>query len=784
MTISSSVTKNTYTGNSSAKIFAYQFRIFDEDDILVVVDGVTKTKTTDYTVSGVNNLSGGNVTFIIAPTTGQSIVLTHNLPFTQQVDYTELGAFPAESHEEALDRSVSRDLALKEIVDRTLKFNSNTAATSFIVPEPVDGNYLQWSGTSGSLINVSALAGTTNITATGTTTARTAENRFADVFNVKDFGAVGDGSADDSPAISAAFTAANTAGGGTVYFPAGTYLMETNATGNNNYMINLSGFDYIHIKGDGMFNTVIKAGDDVNLGGISCPDVNYLQITDIKIDCDEVNQSVNSKGVDGIRTERAEYIILDRVWIANTIGYGFSEGADYTEQGLKKFIMSNCIISNTSSDGMDIKNREYANADLEISNCLFFGISRNDTGSSVIDCRGAWDVSNVVIHLTETSVNGIQCRADRSGLEPSGGRYTNINNVQIFATGTGSVGFNISNEFVALNNCIVHISAAATTSIGFGFGTSVDSATGITASNCRVISDGTTNDVAFRFNSEFGTFTNLYAQGTSIGFELQELTDKSSLVNCIADACGTSFEFESSVTDTILMNCRSDGATTAGVTWAGTTQADNDLFNCVGFGTANQRIIGNDGSVQFDTSGVASAVNNVRATAATTTNTPSITAVGSDTNIDLDIDGKGTGLVNINGLDTVHDATLTIDVQDASGNSASFVTQEASYSAFGPFVGVDLRIANINTTGLTAGDRLRVTGLPFASIVNMAICGNVIFDNLATATGGQCAPTVEFGDTYIEFQIDGGTGSRTYVLVSDINSGTTDVVIGLFYRRA
>lgn len=42
-------------------------------------------------------------------------------------------------------------------------------------------------------------------------------------FNVKSYGAVGNGSTDDSAAITAAIAAAYAAGGGTVYFPAGTY---------------------------------------------------------------------------------------------------------------------------------------------------------------------------------------------------------------------------------------------------------------------------------------------------------------------------------------------------------------------------------------------------------------------------------------------------------------------------------------------------------------------------------------------------------------------------------
>ena len=53
---------------------------------------------------------------------------------------------------------------------------------------------------------------------------RAGDAATVDVFNVRDFGAVGDGTNLDSPAIDKAITAAAAAGGGTVLVPAGTYL--------------------------------------------------------------------------------------------------------------------------------------------------------------------------------------------------------------------------------------------------------------------------------------------------------------------------------------------------------------------------------------------------------------------------------------------------------------------------------------------------------------------------------------------------------------------------------
>ncbi|MER6084765.1 glycosyl hydrolase family 28 protein [Streptomyces sp. NPDC001833] len=52
---------------------------------------------------------------------------------------------------------------------------------------------------------------------------QTAAPRAGAVYDVRDYGAKGDGSTNDSPAIDKAVTAANSAGGGTVRFTAGTY---------------------------------------------------------------------------------------------------------------------------------------------------------------------------------------------------------------------------------------------------------------------------------------------------------------------------------------------------------------------------------------------------------------------------------------------------------------------------------------------------------------------------------------------------------------------------------
>lgn len=64
--------------------------------------------------------------------------------------------------------------------------------------------------------------------ATGSPTPRTLPDRLAEIKNVKDFGAIGDGVADDWPAIMAAFnwTVVARTNRGTIYFPPGTYRVS------------------------------------------------------------------------------------------------------------------------------------------------------------------------------------------------------------------------------------------------------------------------------------------------------------------------------------------------------------------------------------------------------------------------------------------------------------------------------------------------------------------------------------------------------------------------------
>lgn len=184
MTVSVQTNRDEFIGNGVTTDFATTFEFQTGTDLKVYLDEVLKTITTHYTVSGGAG-STGTVTFLAAPGNGLDVVIYDDPPVTQGTDYTPNDAFPAESHELALDKVTRIARGIKSRVDRAVVLpDFDTSGADVTLPSPAADEFLKWNATadaleSAAVADISAIVlpvsiangGTGSTTATGARTA-------------------------------------------------------------------------------------------------------------------------------------------------------------------------------------------------------------------------------------------------------------------------------------------------------------------------------------------------------------------------------------------------------------------------------------------------------------------------------------------------------------------------------------------------------------------------------------------------------------------------------------
>ena len=139
MTISTTIIKNSYSGDGSVVAFTYAFKITDATFIEVIVKTnatgaesvrAIGTGSTNYAVTGVGEAGGGTVTFVTAPTSAETVVLRRSTTQTQALDLIENDNLPANSLENAFDKNLSIAQELQEQLDRSIKISRANTMTS------------------------------------------------------------------------------------------------------------------------------------------------------------------------------------------------------------------------------------------------------------------------------------------------------------------------------------------------------------------------------------------------------------------------------------------------------------------------------------------------------------------------------------------------------------------------------------------------------------------------------------------------------------------------------
>ena len=360
--------------------------------------------------------------------------------------------------------------------------------------------------------------------ATGSTTARLLADRFAEVFNAKDYGAVGDGVADDEVAIQAAIDAAGTAGGGIVWLPQGTYIV---AGSPGSVALSLTN-DNVFLLGAGPGVTTIKlkTGSDnhtVNIAGITGGGVSNLTID---------GQRVLQTAGHGIRADGTRLRFSD-LEIIETDGYGMGL-AQNASSSLKDVRLQNITIRNTGNDGIDMKNTNDDNHGIVLDNILV-----DDFDLAGLGNRAGLDIRGVGCVLSNIVVRGVGRASGNTGIRFRTGELAG-------PAGLGAHGSSLSSFAV------------------FGDGAAATNGVSAVARDCS-ISNGYVQDcrVGVSLADTLTTCSNVVARDCLVaGFQITDVfpADRCSFINCRADACATGFDLRN-VDDCLIMGCRGEGNT-------------------------------------------------------------------------------------------------------------------------------------------------------------------------------------------------------------------------------
>jgi len=324
-----------YITNGATTVFPFSFISMDADELGVLLrdaDGAdTVVSTSLYSVTRAAD-GTGSVVFSTAPASGSDLYIFSDVSFAQSVVFEDGSGWKAAPVNSVADRSAARDIWLKGKIGRALVAPVGDTLSPLPSVDNRLGKFLAFdasgnpvaadgTGPDGGLrSDIAASGGSALIgflqSGTGAT-ARTVQSKLRDVISIKDFGAVGDNSTDDTTAIQAAINAA-VAARKSLYIPAHNVgaAYKTTAPLTVTGPLNIIGEhpDYCTIFATGVLaNNYIL---DINL---SAATNNYFGLENVTL-------RSNNGLPDGARLKNVSYLLWDNVQV-----YGVRDA--YTIEG-------------------------------------------------------------------------------------------------------------------------------------------------------------------------------------------------------------------------------------------------------------------------------------------------------------------------------------------------------------------------------------------------------------------------------------------------------------------
>lgn len=211
------------------------------------------------------------------------------------------------------------------------------------------------------------------------------------VFNVRHFGAKGDGKADDTAAVTNAIRAVTAAGGGTLYFPKGIYKTS------GGFVFNVP----VIVRGDGM-NEPIETTTEGSLSRVNCTSATavlftfraaYSKVQDIMLLNTAPTTPTAGAGIVATHASMSwNKVDYDSVLVAK-----FYDNVD--SQVGAAWSMRNCVILGPVRYGLRIRNLIHPDSgDWSVSDTVFSNSSYPASDAIRIESSGGGKITNVKIN--------------------------------------------------------------------------------------------------------------------------------------------------------------------------------------------------------------------------------------------------------------------------------------------------------------------------------------------------------------------------------------------------
>lgn len=141
--------------NGITTVFTYTFFAYDASQVKVysVLNNARTPITSGITITPNSNYIGGSVTFDVAPDAAVGKILRiREVPYTQTTEFTDIIRYKETALERALNTLEMQIQQVNSKANKSLRYADDVTVTDATIGQPVDGQLLSFSGTTGKIV--------------------------------------------------------------------------------------------------------------------------------------------------------------------------------------------------------------------------------------------------------------------------------------------------------------------------------------------------------------------------------------------------------------------------------------------------------------------------------------------------------------------------------------------------------------------------------------------------------------------------------------------------------